>query len=76
MVLHSDVELRCDVCDYVTKKQHLLKRHLLTQVKLSNFILYISFVCYISLKIIFISIPISSHLNVKYVKNHLKLNVH
>lgn len=39
MILHSDVELRCDICDYVTKKQHLLKRHLLTQVKLIIFII-------------------------------------
>lgn len=31
MVLHSDVEFRCDQCDYVTKKKVLLTRHQLTQ---------------------------------------------
>lgn len=31
MVLHSDIEFRCDKCDYVTKKKVLLNRHLVTQ---------------------------------------------
>lgn len=31
MVLHSDVQFRCDKCDYVTKKKVLLNRHLVTQ---------------------------------------------
>lgn len=31
MVLHSNVEFRCDECDYVTKKKVLLNRHMLTQ---------------------------------------------
>lgn len=31
MILHSNIELHCDQCDYVTKKKVLLNRHLLTQ---------------------------------------------
>lgn len=31
MVLHSDVTLHCEKCDYVTKKKVLLNRHMLTQ---------------------------------------------
>lgn len=31
MILHSDVEFRCDKCEYVTKKKTLLNRHLLTK---------------------------------------------
>lgn len=31
MILHSNIELRCDQCDYVTKKTVLLNRHLVTQ---------------------------------------------
>lgn len=30
MILHSDIEFRCDECEYVTKKKALLNRHLLT----------------------------------------------
>lgn len=31
MILHSNIELHCDQCDYVTKKKVLLTRHLVTQ---------------------------------------------
>lgn len=31
MVLHSSIELRCDQCDYTTKKQTLLNRHRITK---------------------------------------------
>lgn len=33
MILHSNVEYNCDLCDYSTKKKVLLNRHQLTQVQ-------------------------------------------
>lgn len=32
MILHSDTVLKCNKCDYTTKKHVLLNRHLVTQV--------------------------------------------
>lgn len=37
MVLHSDIVHKCNKCDYSTKKNVLLKRHLLTQVNINCF---------------------------------------
>ncbi|XP_070508840.1 transcription factor grauzone-like [Chironomus tepperi] len=31
LMLHTNVEMRCDICDYVTKKESLLKNHMMTK---------------------------------------------
>lgn len=35
LILHSTIFYNCEMCDYKTRKQLLLKRHLMTQVILT-----------------------------------------
>lgn len=70
MVLHSDTEYPCRICDYTTKKQVLLKRHLLTQVQ------YIIIFFYLHILFFLImlngdSIQMKNRTVVKFVSDHL-----